>query len=61
MDDLPLESLNRYEKEFFTFLDSQHPEILIDIITKKEMTEEISKGLKNIIGEFTESFKKTLK
>ncbi|MBM2813370.1 MAG: atpA [Ignavibacteria bacterium] len=61
LDDLPVESLARYEKEFLEFMDTRHNEILVEIIKVKEMTENISNNLKKAIEEFIPIFKNTLK
>ena len=59
LDDLKVDHLARFEKELYEFLDNSYPEILDEIIAKKEMTDEISGKLDNAIKPFVESFKKT--
>jgi F-type H+-transporting ATPase subunit alpha len=61
MDDLPLESLHRFEHEFFEFLDIQHAELLADIRKKKELTDDINSRLKAAIEKFVQGFKASLK
>jgi F-type H+-transporting ATPase subunit alpha len=41
LDDYPAESVKKYEKEMNTFLDSKYPELLGEIRTKRELTDEI--------------------
>ncbi len=61
LDDLPVSSLKRLEKEFYEFMDTKYPNILNDIKTKKELTENISNNLKSAITEFIDKFKQSLK
>lgn len=60
LDALPVDSLNRFEKEFFEYLDIQHSDLLKDIIRIKELTDDIVTRLKSAIEKFVENFKKTL-
>ncbi len=60
LDDLPVESLNRFENEFFEYLDIQHSDLLKDIIHFKELTDDIVTRLKSAIEKFVENFKKNL-
>lgn len=41
LDDYPVESVKKYEKEMNTFLESKYPELLQEIRTKKELTDEL--------------------
>ncbi|MEW6144715.1 MAG: F0F1 ATP synthase subunit alpha [Thermodesulfobacteriota bacterium] len=59
LDDYPAESVKKYEKEMNTFLDSKYPELLGEIRTKRELTDEIRgkivsalDELKKQLGEF---------
>jgi F-type H+-transporting ATPase subunit alpha len=61
LDELPVASLRRLEREFYEYMDSLHPEILNEIKTKKELTKEIEDKLHQAIQKFIENFKKTLK
>lgn len=60
LDQIPVESLAKYEKEFFEFLDIQYPEVLKLIIEKKELSEDVVSGLKTAIERFSEIFKKSM-
>jgi F-type H+-transporting ATPase subunit alpha len=57
LDDLPVESLKRFEKEFFAFLDDKYPDVLVDIKSKKEITDSTEETLKKAILEFKSQFK----
>ncbi len=60
LDDLKVESLSRYEKELYEFLDNSCPELLEEIITKKEMTDDLVAKLEKAVKPFVENFKKTM-
>lgn len=61
LDDFPVSSLRRFEREFYEYMDNTHPEILNEIKTKKELTKEIEDKLHQAIQKFVDNFKKTLK
>ncbi|MCX7735256.1 MAG: F0F1 ATP synthase subunit alpha [Candidatus Kapabacteria bacterium] len=58
LDDLPVETLHNFEVEYFEFLDINHSDLLNQIITVKELTTEISEGLKKAADSFISIFKK---
>ncbi len=60
LDDLPVESLKRFEEEFFTLLETQHQSLLEKIRLQKKLTDEINAELKSVIDGFVDSFKRTL-
>ena len=41
LDDYPVESVRKYEKEMNTFLETKHPQLLDEIRAKKELTDDI--------------------
>lgn len=61
LDELPLESLDRFEKEYLEMLEIQYTDTLKQIIKGKVITEEIVASLKKAADAFVENFKKTLK
>jgi F-type H+/Na+-transporting ATPase subunit alpha len=61
LDELPTEQLNRFEKEFFDYLDTNALDLLELIIMKKEMSDEVIAGLKKVVAPFVENFKKALR
>ncbi len=61
LDDIPMASLKRLEKEFDEFMDNRFPNILVDIKTKKELTEDITNELNKAVDEFILNFKKSIK
>lgn len=60
LDDLPVEQIARFEKEYFEFLDAQYVDLLKSIIKVRELTPEIANGLKEASEKFVSSFKKSL-
>ncbi len=60
LDDLPLESIQQYEKELYEFLDASHKDLLREIIEQKDLTDELREKLHEVLKEFTESFKASL-
>jgi len=61
MDTLPLNSIKRFQVEFYEYFDNTHPELLSEIKVKKAISDELKEKLKNAINMFTEDFKKTIK
>ena len=60
LDDLPLESVKKFEREFLEFMRKEHPEILKDIVETKDLTKENEERLKKAISEFKERFKREI-
>jgi F-type H+-transporting ATPase subunit alpha len=57
LDDLPVEILDKFEKEYFEYLDNSASDILNLIEDKKELTDEVIEGLKKATDNFVEIFK----
>jgi F-type H+-transporting ATPase subunit alpha len=57
LDEIPLEQVQRFEKEFLELLELKHADLLQSIAEKKDLTDEITERLKKILREFTDSFK----
>jgi F-type H+-transporting ATPase subunit alpha len=55
LDDVPTARLRDFEKRFYTFLESERPDVLTTLADKPELTDEIVDKLKDA----TESFKQT--
>ena len=54
LDDVPVEAIQKFEQEFYVFLDNERPEVLELIRREKKLTDEIEAKLKDAI----ETFKK---
>jgi len=61
LDEIPLDQVQRYEIEFLELMDLKHPDLLQEIVEKKDLTKEITEKLTAIAKEFTESFKASVK
>jgi F-type H+-transporting ATPase subunit alpha len=57
VDDLPLSALKKYEQELHSFIDSKHPDILADILTKRELDGDLRGKLNKALEEFKGVFK----
>lgn len=60
LDEIPLDNLHRFEKEYFEFLDNMHKNVLDDILDKKEITKENNEKLAAAIKSFVSNFSKTI-
>ncbi|GAG09979.1 unnamed protein product, partial [marine sediment metagenome] len=56
MDSFPEEHIERFEKEFHSFINTNAPEVEKDIEEKKEITAETRKRLLELTKEFSETF-----
>jgi len=56
LDPVPVERLRMYEDELFRFLESQRPEVLTSISTKKVLDDETKGALKAALEEFGKQF-----
>jgi F-type H+-transporting ATPase subunit alpha len=56
LDDIPVEKVSEFEKEFLSFVETSRPEILEDIRTSKVLSEETEKKLVDAITEFKARF-----
>jgi F-type H+-transporting ATPase subunit alpha len=61
LDEIPLEHVERYEREVLERLELKHSDLLDAIVAKKDLTEEITAKLHAILKEFTEAFKLSVK
>lgn len=60
LDNLPAESIGRFQEEFSDLMEHQHVDLLNDIKTKKEVTSQTADKLKEVIAKFVEKFSKTV-
>ncbi len=57
LDDIPVESVRKFEKEFLEYMRSQRTDILDDIKNTNDLTEETESKLKSALEEFKKSFR----
>jgi F-type H+-transporting ATPase subunit alpha len=60
-DTLPIETLGRYERELYAFVDARHPELWADVRTKgndksKDAWNSLTTRMKSVLGEFGKEF-----
>ncbi len=60
LDELPLESLKRYEEEILERMNVSHQDLLNDILTTRKIGDEVKEKLHGILKEFTAAFKSTV-
>ncbi|HFC03621.1 MAG TPA: F0F1 ATP synthase subunit alpha [Nitratifractor salsuginis] len=56
LDDIPVSEINRFEQEFYTFLDAKYSNILESIRETKELKSETEEELKKAIEDFKSQF-----
>lgn len=61
LDDVPLEEIKRFEREFISFLEGERREILEDIAAKKVLSDEDETRLQEAVVGFKEEFLKGIK
>jgi F-type H+-transporting ATPase subunit alpha len=57
VDHLPVSALKKYEQELYSFVESRHPDLLTEIVKKRELNEELRAKMKKVLEEFNASFK----
>ena len=57
LDDLPLEAVKRFEKEFLKFMKEKYKNVLEDIRNRKEITKDTEEKLKRALEEFKKEFR----
>ena len=57
VDHLPVSALKKYEQELHSFVESRHPDLLPEIVKKRELNEELRAKMKKVLEEFNASFK----
>ena len=57
VDELPLTALKKYEQELNSFVESKHPDILSDILSKRELDGDLRAKLTKALEEFKGIFK----
>lgn len=56
LDDVPVNRVSRFEEELYRFLETTHPEVGREILSKKDITPEVEKDLQKALKEFKETF-----
>jgi F-type H+-transporting ATPase subunit alpha len=61
LDEIPVEQVERYEKELLELMEIKHKNDLEEISTRKDLTDELITKLKHILDKFTSNFKVSIK
>src|ERR1700753_126585 len=61
LDDLEVGDIQAFERGYYPYLDSAHPEILSDIATKKALDDDLRARLKDAINQYKQDFLATHK
>ncbi len=56
LDDLPVEAVRKFEKQLYTYLDTQRPDILKEIKEKKALDEDLRKKIDEALKDFKSKF-----
>ncbi|MBP1658178.1 MAG: atpA [Bacteroidetes bacterium] len=61
LDEIPLEHVQRYEHELLEVMELKHASILKEIAEKRDLSDELTASLKQVLTDFTASFKASVK
>ena len=56
LDDVPTPRVREFEEQFYRFLEAERPQILQDLGTKKELSDDIASALDDAVDAFRQSF-----
>ena len=56
LDDMPVEQILPFEEFLYPFLERKHPQVMVDIANKKELTDEMRDSLAKGINEAKAEF-----
>ncbi|KAA3660697.1 MAG: F0F1 ATP synthase subunit alpha, partial [Calditrichaeota bacterium] len=56
LDELPIDKVSTMQDDYFSFIESNYPEILTDLAEKKAISDEIRSGLEKMCSEFVKMF-----
>ena len=57
LDELPLEHVQRFERELLDFMRLKHADLLDEVIVKREISDDLQKKLHSIVKQFVDGFK----
>ena len=57
LDEVPLEHVQRFEREFLELMELKHADMLATIAEKKDLPDDLAKCLKDILRQFMDAFK----
>ncbi len=60
LDDLPLETVRKFEEEFYPYMEKEYPDVGHSIAATKDLNEKTEKKLNEAVAKFKEQFKAKL-
>lgn len=60
LDEIPLDKISKFEQELYIHLDNMYSDLMHTIIKEKAISKESKAKLDKLIGDFVETFKKTI-
>jgi F-type H+-transporting ATPase subunit alpha len=57
VDDLPLSALKKFEDELYSFVEAKQPDLLADILKKRELDADLRAKLNKTLEQFKQTFK----
>jgi F-type H+-transporting ATPase subunit alpha len=57
VDQLPVSALKKYEQELLAFVESRHPDLLAEIVKRRELPDDLRAKMNKVLEEFKERFK----
>jgi F-type H+-transporting ATPase subunit alpha len=60
LDDLPTESLKRFESEYLAYMDKEYPDLVRDLKQKQKLDDALKDKARNAAQKFVNQFKATL-
>jgi F-type H+-transporting ATPase subunit alpha len=59
LDKYPVDVLQEYEQQFYSFMESKHEELFMELREKKEISEDFDNRMKAALTEFDSAFQPT--
>ena len=56
LDAIPVGSIQRFERDFLAYMHDSHQALLDEIRTKKALSEDAEKALREVLGQFSKNF-----
>ena len=56
LDEFPVDTIGKYEKNLIGFVEQKHPDIIKDIESKKIISEELEEKIQQVLKIFSEKF-----
>jgi len=57
LDEIPLEHVDRFEREFLEVMELKHADLLNEVAQRKDLSDDLAGKLRTVLQQFTDSFK----